>query len=102
MIIGAATEVQRTSGHPRRRVVNARPLWSFTVYPDGSASYVRPKLSKYRALGADDWDAGFAIQRVLEITPLGEQDTWDLNVDAHNFVADGIVIYSSGPIGAKG
>jgi intein/homing endonuclease len=83
------------------RVVNARPLWSFTVSPDVSASYVRPKLSKYRALGADDWDAGFAIQRVLEITPLGEQDTWDLNVeDAHNFVADGIVVHSSGPVGA--
>jgi hypothetical protein len=85
----------------RVRVVNARPLWSFTVFPDASASYVRPKLSKYRALGADDWDAGFAIQRVLEITPLGEQDTWDLNVeDAHNFVADGIVVHSSGPVAA--
>jgi intein/homing endonuclease len=84
------------------RVVNARPLWSFTVSPDVSASYVRPKLSKYRALGADDWDAGFAIQRVLEITPLGEQDTWDLNVeDTHNFVADGIVVHSSGPVGAR-
>jgi intein/homing endonuclease len=83
------------------RAVNARPLWSFTVSPDGSASYVRPKLSKYRALGADDWDAGFTIQRVLEITPLGEQDTWDLNVeDAHNFVADGIVVHSSGPVAA--
>jgi hypothetical protein len=83
------------------RAVNARPLWSFTVYPDASASYVRPKLSKYRALGADEWDAGFTIQRVLEITPLGEQDTWDVNVeDAHNFVADGIVVHSSGPLGA--
>ena len=85
----------------RVRVVNARPLWSFTVFPDASASYVRPKLSKYRALGADDWDAGFAIQRVLEITPFGEQDTWDLNVeDGHNFVADGIVVHSSGPVAA--
>ena len=85
----------------RIRVVNARPLWSFTVFPDASASYVRPKLSKYRALGADDWDAGFAIQRVLEITPFGEQDTWDLNVeDGHNFVADGIVVHSSGPVAA--
>jgi intein/homing endonuclease len=83
------------------RAVNARPLWSFTVFPDASASYVRPKLSKYRALGADDWDVGFAIQRVLEITPLGEQDTWDLIVeDAHNFVADGIVVHSSGPAAA--
>lgn len=38
---------------------------------------------------------------MLEITPLGEQDTWDLNVeDTHNFVADGIVVHSSGPLGA--
>jgi hypothetical protein len=38
---------------------------------------------------------------VLEITPLGEQDTWNLNVeDAGNFVADGIVVHSSGPVAA--
>jgi replicative DNA helicase len=37
-----------------------------------------------------DWDA------VVEITPLGEQPTFDLTVPGtHNFVADGIVAHNS-------
>jgi hypothetical protein len=38
---------------------------------------------------------------VLSIDPLGVRETWDIEVeDSHNFVADGIVVHASDPLGA--
>ena len=34
--------------------------------------------------------------RIVEITPLGEQPTFDVTVEGtHNFIADGVVVHNS-------
>jgi intein/homing endonuclease len=81
-------------------VKNARDLWSFAVYPPGRDQHARILASRGPDV-AKLWRNGFGLRGVLEIDPVGVRETWDIEVeDAHNFVADGIVVHSSGPLGA--
>ena len=84
-----------------KRVKNARPLHSISVRPQGEdlvgsvAARRRPGV----ALWHDTTD--FTIAPVLAITPEGEQETYDIEVEgAHNFIAGGIVVHNSGAMSA--
>ena len=77
-------------------VKNARDFWSFVVYPAGRDQHARILASRGPDV-AKLWRNGFGLRGVLGIDPVGMRETWDIEVvDAHNFVADGIVVYSSG------
>jgi hypothetical protein len=83
-----------------KEVKNARDLHSFTVWPRSAKAAGEQRLRDTPGLA--EWlDKGdFTIATVLGIDADGEQDTWDLTVeDAHNFIADGIVVHNSGLTG---
>lgn len=79
-------------------VKRARPLHSFTVWQAGARDgmhAVRSKQGLRRLL--EEWGGRFVIARVLDITEMGERDTFDIEVEgSHNFVADGLVVHNSG------
>lgn len=82
-------------------VKNARPLHTFGV----SAKHdTRGGISAdLRRAGIAEWvDSGdFTLARVIDITPQGEQDTYDIEVEgAHNFIANGVVVHNSGAMSA--
>jgi intein/homing endonuclease len=74
----------------------ARDLYSFVVYPAGRDQHARIRAER----GADVAKYlrnGFGLRRVLAIEPVGERETWDIEVEgAHNFVADGLIVHNCG------
>lgn len=82
------------------QVKHPRTLYTFAVWPAG-----RGGLSRIRAQPGLDRllpsGSAFGFRRVLSVDQVGVREIWDIEVeDAHNFVADGIVVHSSGPLGA--
>ena len=81
-------------------VKDAKPLHTFAVWRgkrDGEVALRR------HSAGIAAWlDAGdFTISKVLGVSDEGEQDTYDLEIaEAHNFIADGIVVHNSGLMSA--
>ncbi|MFF0777098.1 phage tail tape measure protein [Streptomyces sp. NPDC003720] len=77
-------------------VKDAKPLHTFSVWRgrrDGEVALRRLSAGIAAWLDAGD----FTVAKVLEVTDEGVQDTYDLEVaEAHNFVADGIVVHNSG------
>ncbi len=46
--------------------------------------------------GDEQYDRPVHFSRVVEITPLGMEDTWDLEIaNSHNFVANGLIVHNS-------
>ena len=46
--------------------------------------------------GDEQYDRPVHFSRVTEITPLGVEDTWDLEIaNSHNFVANGLIVHNS-------
>lgn len=79
-------------------VINAKPLWSFTVYP-ADQEYARVRTARRTEIreAQDSWGGRFKVQPILAIDALEEMDTYDIEVEgAHNFVADGVVVHNSG------
>jgi hypothetical protein len=77
-------------------VKNARDQHAFTVW-----SGTRQGTHAYQKnAGIRAWIAanpGFIVTPLLAITPDGEQDTWDLEIEgSHSFIADGLVVHNSG------
>ena len=82
------------------QVKHPRALYTFAVWPAG-----RGGLSRIRAHPGLDGllpsGSAFGFRRVLSIDPVGVRGTWDIEVeDSHNFVADGLVVHASDPLGA--
>ena len=78
-----------------KEVKNALPQYSFSVWRGTG----RGEAALRRSPGVAQWldDGDFTLTKVLEITPQGKQETWDMEVDqAHNFIADGVVVHNSG------
>ena len=78
-----------------KTVKNARPQYGFTVWRNSG----RGESAVRNRPGIAEWlDSGdFTVAKVLDVTSEGTQDTWDMEVDqAHNFVADGVVVHNSG------
>jgi hypothetical protein len=83
-----------------KTVKNARDQHSFAVWPRSKKSDGEARLRQ--APGLAEWLEGkdFTVAPLLAVDPDGEQDTWDLEVeDAHNFIADGVVVHNSGLVG---
>jgi hypothetical protein len=83
-----------------KQVVNALDQHSFSVWPRSTRAGGEARLRE--APGLAEWlDGGdFTVAPVLGVDAAGEQDTWDLTVeDAHNFIADGLVVHNSGLVG---
>lgn len=77
-----------------KTVKNALPLYSFAVYPD-SVRRNTTVLDTYGARRALP-DRAFTVQRIISITPDGEEPTFDLEIEgAHNYISDGIVVHNS-------
>lgn len=84
-----------------KRVKNARPLHSISVRPHGEE--LVGSVAARRRPGVAMWHdtTDFTIAPVLSITPVGEQATYDIEVEgAHNFIAGGIVVHNSGAMSA--
>jgi TP901 family phage tail tape measure protein len=83
-----------------RDVRKALPLNSFAVYLPNHR-YGESKLRAYHG-GIGRWldENDFTVSKILDITPMGVQETYDITVeDDHNFVADGVVVHNSGMVG---
>ena len=82
-----------------KEVKNARSLWTFEAY-ETSAKVRRLAAGLLHHGGVADLfldDSRFAPQRITSIEPLEVEDTYDITVeDAHNFVAEGLIIHNSG------
>jgi len=82
------------------QVKHPRTLYTFAVWPAGRGGLSRirahPGLDRLLPSGS-----AFGFRRVLSVDQVGVREIWDIEVeDAHNFVADGIVVHSSGPLDA--
>jgi hypothetical protein len=82
------------------QVKHPRTLYTFAVWPAGRGGLSRirahPGLDRLLPSGS-----AFGFRRVLSVDQVGVREIWDIEVeDAHNFVADGIVVHSSGPVAA--
>jgi len=68
---------------------------SFQVYPNTVKKYKRVEgLWGIERLNLFD---GIGLERVSKITPIGEEETFDIQVEgAHNFFANGILVHNSG------
>lgn len=76
-------------------VKDAKPLHTFAVWRGRRGGEVALRHSGGLAAWLDAGD--FTVSKVLEVSDEGVQDTYDLEVaEAHNFVADGIVVHNSG------
>ncbi|MBF6410956.1 hypothetical protein [Nocardia farcinica] len=84
-----------------KRVKNARPLHSFTVWQDGSRKGLTALTQNNRGIGVWLESGEFTLSPVLGIEDQGEQDTYDIEVGgSHNFVADGVIVHNSGFMGS--
>ncbi len=69
--------------------------------PERQRRFSRPRLARMADVLESDELADLAHSdlfwdRVVEITPLGEQPTFDVTVEGtHNFIADGVVVHNS-------
>jgi replicative DNA helicase len=69
--------------------------------PERQRRFSRPRLARMADVLENDELANIARSdlfwdRIVEITPLGEQPTFDVTVeDTHNFIADGAVVHNS-------
>jgi replicative DNA helicase len=69
--------------------------------PERRRRYSRPRLARMASVLESEDLANIAHSdlfwdRIVEITPLGEQPTFDVTVEGtHNFVADGVIVHNS-------
>ena len=69
--------------------------------PERRRRFSRPRLARMAGVLESDELANIARSdlfwdRIVEITPLGEQPTFDVTVEGtHNFIADGVVVHNS-------
>jgi replicative DNA helicase len=69
--------------------------------PERRRRFSRPRLARMADVLESDELANIARSdlfwdRIVEITPLGEQPTFDVTVEGrHNFIADGVVVHNS-------
>jgi replicative DNA helicase len=69
--------------------------------PDRRRRFSRPRLERMAAVLeceelADIARSDLFWDRIVEITPIGEQPTFDITVEGtHNFIADGVVVHNS-------
>ena len=69
--------------------------------PERQRRFSRPRLARMADVLENDELANLARSdlfwdRIVEITPLGEQPTFDVTVEGtHNFIADGVVVHNS-------
>jgi hypothetical protein len=84
-------------------VKNALPIYGFSVTRNNRAAAVRTsgRLPQGAQAELATWDPALGVQPILDITPAGVEETWDINVEgSHNFVADGVVVHNSGIVSA--
>jgi replicative DNA helicase len=69
--------------------------------PERRRRFSRPRLARMASVLENEELANIARSdlfwdRIVEITPLGEQPTFDVTVEGtHNFIADGVVVHNS-------
>lgn len=80
------------------RVKQAKPIHSFSVWRDNAREGDTVFMRRVNARKlVESWRKQFKVARVLDITPEGERDTFDIEVEeSHNFIADGVVVHNSG------
>ena len=84
-----------------KRVKNARPLHSISVRPVGESLVA--SVAAMRLPGVVDWveSGDFTVAPILDVTPVGEEDTYDIEVaGSANFIAGGVVVHNSGAMSA--
>lgn len=90
-------EMKRTPGPiiiKGKEVVNPRPLWGFYVTAGSTRRAVA--ITRTAALLEMFGDSHFMPEKVLSITELEVNDTYDIEVEgAHNFIANGVVAHNS-------
>lgn len=75
------------------QVKNAKPLHSFSVYPNSPRNHTY--ILNYRNARAALPDERFTVQTVSSVEPYGEEMTYDITVEgAENFIADGLVVHN--------
>jgi hypothetical protein len=77
-------------------VIDAKPLWSFAVYPDDQI-YARPRTDRRAGVrnAQQSWGGLFRVQPILAIDEVEVTDTYDIEVGGeHGFIADGVVVHT--------
>ena len=96
--VGNITTIKRTRPIVirGREVKDAKPLHTVALYERGSRYSGWANTKAIRDAVAQG-DGRWMVRKVRDITPMGDADTYDLEiVGTANFVADGVVVHNSG------
>jgi intein/homing endonuclease len=73
--------------------------WVLSFYPNATKNHngIRNETGNQKKRVNIDLPDGFEFQTINSIERLGEEETYDLEIEnSHNFIADGIVVHNSG------
>jgi len=91
-------EIRATAAHPFLTAEGWRPLRD--LVPGDLIATMRSVAQRLGDSWLHQWATSDLLwERIVSITPEGEEPVWDLVVeDVHNFVANGIIVHNSGEI----